>query len=180
MSSSCANPVANGSSSYVLSASDPGTCGTARAEFAHHLLGRSLQAADVHQEVIQSLAVQPRSGNCPTSHCRGLARGEAPRAAAAGLGRPPNDVRSSNSPGLVGPHEHALGWANRSRRGRTFPVLRYCGNLLRPTVSGREGWNGAGTDCIPAFCDVDHRSRCAKGVRSSHLVRFVWHIKSRK
>src|SRR5262245_8761440 len=44
-----------------------------RNEFARiAFLPGTVQAADLHQEVVQSLALHPRSGNCPRSHCRGL------------------------------------------------------------------------------------------------------------
>jgi hypothetical protein len=151
--------------------------GTARAEFAHHLLGSSLQAADVHQEVVRSLPVQQRSGNCPTSHCRGLAWGEGRSRRCCGVGRPPNEVRSSNSRAWWGPHGHALGWANRSHFScitisRQPLASPRAAGLASPRPAAR-GWNGGGTDCIPAFCDVDHRNAIREGCKllSSGSVR---------
>src|SRR5262245_17545609 len=151
MSSSCANPVANGSSSCVLSVSNPGTC--------ENRTGR-IRASPSWQ--------QPTSCRCPSrsgtklsgSTALGqlsnvtLSRVGTERRSLAppprGVGRPPTDVRSSNSRGVVGPHVHAS--AGPTGRGAVARFLYYdIAATPRLAVSGTQRLERRGNGLYSSF-----------------------------
>jgi len=105
-----------------------------------------------HQEVVQSLAGQPRSGNCPRSLCRTLVR----TSLASAPVQWPAAVTSGRAPG-----------APMGRGRRTGLCARMSHKNSQPfgDVSGTDSER----DCNRDFCDLRHRNSACRRIRCCHI-----------
>jgi len=133
-----------------------------RNEFARiAFLPGTVQAADLHQEVVQSLAVHPRSGNCPRSHCRGLLGDKIVRGAGVDCQSPATRFSLFGSPRWSGQTRTRSGGSTSRCRAHVF--LYYYDDAQNHRI-GRKRRNGWGTSFNRPFCDGRHRRWACPGV----------------